>query len=114
MLYRIFYTFFSDFWGVVIWFFVVVITGILIGLGAPFWFDIAKRLSQIRKGLQNPSASAEYRLSGKDANGKTEDRKKIVAGVLDQAAGEAEVETKSTPKGRVLLSSEGTVSREGG
>ena len=113
VLYRICYTFFSDFWGGVIWFFIVVITGIFIGLGAPFWFDVAKRVSQIRKGLQKPSASAEYRLAGKDANGKSEDRKKIVESVLEQAAVEAKMASTSTPKERESPSSDGTVSPEG-
>lgn len=114
LLQRIYSTLICDSSGFIIWFFIVVVTGILIGLGAPFWFDVAKRVSQIRKGMQKSSASAEYRLSAKDANGDPEERKKIVDGVLAQAAGEAELASKSTPKGRVLLSSDGTVSPEGG
>lgn len=60
----------------------------LIGLSAPFWFDVAKRLSQIRKGVQNENASTEYRLSAKDANGDSKIRKDIVEDVLSDAAGE--------------------------
>ncbi len=89
VFYRIAYTFFCDFWNALFWVFVVVISGVLIGLGAPFWFDIAKRLSQIRKGIQSAAASTEYRLSAANANGDSEKRKKIVDAVLEQAAAEA-------------------------
>ena len=75
--------------GFILWFLVALGTGVLIGLGAPFWFDVAKRLSQIRKGIQSASASTEYRLSGSDANGNYERRKEIVNNVLSDAADEA-------------------------
>ncbi|MCG8617713.1 MAG: hypothetical protein MI802_15965 [Desulfobacterales bacterium] len=71
------------------WFFQVSLTGILIGLGAPFWFDVAKRLSQIRKGLQTEAASKEFRFSAENANGSAEKRRKIVERVLNEAASEA-------------------------
>lgn len=82
---------FNDPRGFVAWLFAVMVTGILIGLGAPFWFDVAKRLSAIRKSLQSPAASAEYRLSGMNANGKPDKRNEIVDSVLDQAASEAAI-----------------------
>ena len=69
------------------WLFSVIITGVLIGLGAPFWFDVAKRLSQIRKGIQSETASSEYRLAGNDANGNPEKRKEIVENVIAEATG---------------------------
>ena len=77
--------------GFILWFFIVLGTGVLVGLGAPFWFDVAKRLSQIRKGMQSASASAEYRLSASDANGNYEKRKEIVDNVLADAADEAAI-----------------------
>jgi len=67
----------------------VIITGILIGLGAPFWFDVAKRLSQIRRGLKNPNSSAEDRLAARDANGDADERKKIVEDVVSDTIMEA-------------------------
>lgn len=67
----------------------VILTGILIGLGAPFWFDVAKRLARIRKGLANTNASDETRLAARDANGNTEERKKIVEDVVLDIANEA-------------------------
>ena len=78
--------------GFAVWLVTVVLTGILIGLGAPFWFDVAKRLSQIRKGLQSPSASGEYRFAASDAYGDYDKRKKIVKHVLEEASAEASAE----------------------
>lgn len=72
------------------WFFQASLTGILIGLGAPFWFDVAKRLSQIRKGLQTEAASKEFRFSAENANGRADKRREIVKRVLTEAAREAE------------------------
>ncbi len=83
---RVMRTLDADRQNAVLWFFTVIISGVLIGLGAPFWFDVAKRLSQIRKGLKNPNASAEDRLSARDANGDAEERKKIVEAVVTDAA----------------------------
>lgn len=79
----------NDFAGFMAWLLKVTLTGILIGLGAPFWFDVAKRLSQIRKGLKNPNASDEDRLAARDANGDADERKKIVADVVADAVREA-------------------------
>lgn len=69
--------------GPLLWLFKVAITGVLIGLGAPFWFDVAKRLSQIRKGATNETASREYRMSAQDANGDPKVRRRIVNTVLE-------------------------------
>jgi hypothetical protein len=44
------------------WLFAVVLTGCLIGPTAPFLFDVAKRLAQIRQGLRS-RASDEVRMS---------------------------------------------------
>jgi len=79
----------NDFAGFMVWVLKVIITGILIGLGAPFWFDVAKRLSQIRKGLENPNASDEDRLAARDANGDADERKKIVKDVVADTVKEA-------------------------
>ncbi|HCY83587.1 MAG TPA: hypothetical protein DHV36_00465 [Desulfobacteraceae bacterium] len=74
---------------IITWFFAVSLTGVLIGLGAPFWFDVAKRLSQIRKGLQTEAASKEFRFSAENANGSADKRREIVDRVLTEAAREA-------------------------
>lgn len=86
---RVMQTAWNDRSGFFLWLIIVVVSGVLIGLGAPFWFDVAKRLSQIRKGLQSASASSEYRLSASDANGDYNKRKEIVENVLADAAAEA-------------------------
>ena len=90
-------TFISDFPGFMAWVLRVFVTGILIGLGAPFWFDVAKRLSQIRTGLKNPNASDEDRLAARDANGDTDERKKIVNDVVKDTLREAGVSAFGQP-----------------
>jgi hypothetical protein len=79
------------------WFMVVMVSGILIGLGAPFWFDIAKRLSAIRKGLHSATSSSEYRLSGKNANGDPKMRSEIVDIIVSQAKAESIVCGRKMP-----------------
>lgn len=63
------------------WIFNVVFAGLLIGLGAPFWFDVAKRLAEVRKAFGGKS-SAEIRLSGKDEAVNTDDRKKLMGQIV--------------------------------
>ena len=41
----------QDFWAAATWLFGILLTGVLIGLGGPFWFDVAVRLSQVRQAL---------------------------------------------------------------
>ena len=48
-LVRIYTTFKLDFFGFLQWLFVVIVTGMLIGLGGPFWFDVSRRLAGIRQ-----------------------------------------------------------------
>jgi hypothetical protein len=48
-LVRIYTTMKLDFFGFLQWLFVVIVTGMLIGLGGPFWFDVARRLAGIRR-----------------------------------------------------------------
>ena len=73
------------------WLFSVIATGLLIGLGAPFWFDVAKRLAAIRQGLRQVTSSGENRMSARDANGEPEKRKEIVNQAIDDAIAEAKV-----------------------
>jgi hypothetical protein len=103
----------NDLAGFALWLLMVVMTGVLIGLGAPFWFDVAKRLAQIRKGLQSATASAEYRLSARDANGNYGKSKEIVENVLADASGEGAAKIAKIPKGRTLLSPDGTAYTKG-
>lgn len=85
---RVWFTAKIDPSGFAFWVMSVAFTGVLIGLGAPFWFDIAKRLAQVRKvrkGIQSIAASAEFRFSARDANGDPKKRREIVDTVLADA-----------------------------
>jgi len=86
--------------GFAFWMMSVAFTGVLIGLGAPFWFDIAKRLAQVRKGLQNIDASAEFRFSARDANGDPKMRREIVDTVLADAQETANSRTAASVNGK--------------
>jgi len=52
----------KDLRGLLTWAFTVVLTGLLIGLGGPFWFDMAKKLAAVRdsaRGGQKADADAQ-------------------------------------------------------
>jgi hypothetical protein len=84
-----------------LWFLSSVFSGLLIGLGAPFWFDVAKRLSAVRT-MFGGTASTEERLSGKDAAGKPIDRRKMVKRVMTDA-----LNAPSPRRGRLVLRPDG-------
>ncbi len=69
------------------------------GLGAPFWFDVAKRLAQIRQGLNKATASAESRMSGRDANGDARQREEIVERVVNDAVARLTASASRGPAG---------------
>ncbi|GMQ74825.1 MAG: hypothetical protein BMS9Abin01_0065 [Gammaproteobacteria bacterium] len=73
---------------VLLWLVPVAVTGMLIGLGAPFWFDVAKRLANVRR-MFGGTGSGETRLAARDANGDPDKRDAIVSRVVDDAAGVA-------------------------
>ena len=54
----------SDPWGVLRWLFGVMITGTLIGLGGPFWFDVASKLSVVRQKIRGAKDQKETGQSG--------------------------------------------------
>ncbi len=56
---RIVKTALADPWGFLKWLFVVIITGTLIGLGGPFWFDVASKLGSIRRKLGGGGSAAD-------------------------------------------------------
>jgi hypothetical protein len=70
---------------VLLWLVPVLITGMLIGLGAPFWFDVAKRLAQVRQ-MFGGEGSDSTRLAARDADGDPAKRDAIVNRVVDDAA----------------------------
>lgn len=81
---RLWVSFTRDFFGFAQWVIIAMGTGLLIGLGAPFWFDVAKRLAQVRQMFKG-AASAENRMSGNDADGNAERRDEIVERVVADA-----------------------------
>jgi hypothetical protein len=69
------------------WLIKVVVTGLLIGLGAPFWYDVAKRLAEVRQAFGG-KGSALQRHSGSDGAGKKdEDRDAMIARVARELRG---------------------------
>lgn len=77
------------FWG---WLAQVLITGILIGLGAPFWYDVARRLAAVR-GAFGGAKTAEVRHRGEDAAGDPDARRKLIERVVADFVGRV----RSTP-----------------
>ena len=66
---------------------ILTLTGVFIGLGAPFWFDVAKRLAMVRQMFGGTGNSLQAK-SGRDANGSTESRKRIVEDIANSVGGE--------------------------
>jgi hypothetical protein len=64
----------SDPWGVLRWLFGVSITGALIGLGGPFWFDVATKLSTVRQKIRGSKDHKDNDESPKP----DEDHKKVI------------------------------------
>jgi hypothetical protein len=84
------------------WLVVTVLTGMLIGLGAPFWFDVAKRLAAVRAmfgGIQ----STEERLRGRDAEGDPKKRKELVENIVEDAMSERRVALSGSTSHRKLI-----------
>jgi hypothetical protein len=69
------------------WVVATVLTGMLIGLGAPFWFDVAKRLAAVRA-MFGGIRSTEERLRGRDAEGDPKQRKELVENIVEDAMAE--------------------------
>lgn len=84
------------------WLIVTVLTGMLIGLGAPFWFDVAKRLAAVR-GMFGGTKSTEERLRGKDAEGDPKKRKELIENIIEDTMSERGVTLSGSPSHRKLL-----------
>lgn len=79
-------------WPWLAWFVSAALTGALIGLGAPFWFDVARRLAEVRA-MFGGTAPTEARLSGKNANADPAVRREIVKNVLADTVPEPPAQT---------------------
>lgn len=78
---------------------VILATGLLIGLGAPFWFDLLRRLAQVRSMFGGASGAAsdydgESLPAGKDRAKATDD---LIARVVTDALHESAAHAPSTP-----------------
>lgn len=62
----------------------ILITGLLMGLGAPFWYDVAKRLGQVRQAFGAKGGEAE-RHKGAEGDESPEARDELIAAVVDDA-----------------------------
>jgi len=81
-------------------------TGFLIGLGAPFWFDVAKRLAAVRSMLSG-TAPTEQRMSGKNADGNHKKRRVMVAQVVaDTILAPQPMQGNEQQKNKTVLSKE--------
>jgi hypothetical protein len=95
------------------WFISVLIGGFLIGLGGPFWFDFYKRMSvftNLVKGLQSDVQKQKDELADKKSAAKTVEEPGKISRVFLNAA---VAKLSETPRGRTLLSTDGTVYMKG-
>ncbi len=89
----------------IVWIFTTLFTGVLIGFGAPFWFDVARRIAEVRA-MFNGQQNKEQRLSGKDINGDVKKRKDLVRNVLKDAESDQQISGVATGPYRDLLNPE--------
>jgi len=76
------------------WLVSVVITGLLIGIGAPFWYDLASRIAALRKG-DNPAQATEFKNAGANPMQSPKEREKLVDALLNEVLGPAPEPAKS-------------------
>jgi hypothetical protein len=80
------------------WLFAAIVTGVLIGLGGPFWFDVARKLSQVTSSLRGKSQAGQP--SADEAKDAQPDRTTLISKLAQRAsAGAAPV---ATAKRRLL------------
>lgn len=67
-----------EFWKYIpLWFLKVLVTGLLIGLGAPYWYDVARRLAEVRLAFGG-RGSGEQRNRGADPKKEPENRAALI------------------------------------
>ena len=75
------------------WFLKVLVTGLLIGLGAPFWYDVARRLAAVRTVLGG-KGSGEDQHRGSDAKGDSCERDTLIGRIASDARAAAATQVK--------------------
>jgi len=78
------------------WLFVVIITGTLIGLGGPFWFDVASKLGGIRRKLSGDGNATQPARPTKPDDDPDAVIEKITAGSASKPAGKRTSKRKKT------------------
>lgn len=78
------------------WLLKVLLTGVLIGLGAPFWYDVAQRLAAVRSAFKG-TPSSEERHRGSDGAGSQDERDDLIARIAEDAT--TQVGASPAPEG---------------
>jgi hypothetical protein len=68
------------------WLFAALVTGVLIGLGGPFWFDVARKLSQVSSSLRGKSQAEQ---PAGEATAAQPDRATLIAKLAERASASA-------------------------
>jgi len=82
------------------WLFAAIVTGVLIGLGGPFWFDVARKLSQVSSSLRGKGEPGQPAPTEGAAAAAPPDRATLIAKIAEHAAASAPT---SEPAKRRLL-----------
>lgn len=101
-------------WLLLLWTGSVLLTGFLIGLGGPFWFNTFRKLSALTgmvRGFQTPvQKEKEQELEPRAKPGEESDQKPKVVAIFETAA---KARALSDVRGRVLLTPEGNIDQGG-
>lgn len=102
----------GDIWLLLKWVLAVLLAGLLIGLGGPFWFDTFRKLSSLTgivRGFQTPVQKAkEEELTPSIKPEEKPDQKSKVVAIFETAAKACEF---SEVKGRALLTPDGKIDK---
>jgi hypothetical protein len=79
------------------WLFAAIVTGVLIGLGGPFWFDVARKLSQVTSSLRGKSQAGQ---PSDEAQAAQPDRATLISRLAERAS--ASAPPVATAKRRLL------------
>jgi len=69
----------NNFLAYMAWVFKILVTGLLIGLGAPFWFEVARKLTRIKQGLKGKGMADTAKAKPAKSNDNKTTIEKIIA-----------------------------------